>query len=73
VPDEQGVLKPGLGGICIFWFVEDIDKSAEMIEKAGGNMVGDVVPEGDSGVYRYFVDTEGSMAGVYQYRPSTKE
>jgi len=66
VGDGPGVLKPAFGGVCIFWYVEDIGKSAELIEKAGGKMVGEAVKEGASGLYRYFEDTEGSIGGVYQ-------
>jgi predicted enzyme related to lactoylglutathione lyase len=49
--------------------VEDLGKIAEVIVKAGGKMVGSEEPvkEGESGVYRYFEDTEGNVGGVYQF------
>ncbi|POR32689.1 hypothetical protein TPAR_07096 [Tolypocladium paradoxum] len=32
---NTGVLNGGKGGICIYWFVEDVDESAKVIEAAG--------------------------------------
>jgi predicted enzyme related to lactoylglutathione lyase len=53
----------------VFWLVEDLGKTAEMIERAGGKMVGSEEPikEGETGLYRYFEDTEGNVGGVYQF------
>lgn len=32
-------------------------------------MISDKLPEGKSGLYRYFEDTEGNMGSVYQFCP----
>jgi hypothetical protein len=40
VPDGPGVLKMGLGGVCVFWFVDGIATTAGVIERARGKMVG---------------------------------
>lgn len=66
VPSGSGVLKTGASGICIHWFVEDVDKSGEVIEKAGGTMLTAAEKEGDHGLYRYFRDTEGNVGSIYQ-------
>ncbi|KAL2126289.1 hypothetical protein VTI74DRAFT_1237 [Chaetomium olivicolor] len=70
-PERDGTGTPaaGPGGTCVYWLVEDLDKIAEVIEKAGGRMVGSKEPvkEGESGLYRYFEDTEGNVGGVYQF------
>ena len=65
VPDEIGILTPEAGGTTIFWFVEDVDKSAEVIVTAGGKMLTDKVEQGDSAFYRYFKDTEGVVGAVH--------
>ena len=66
VPDESGILKSGGSGICIHWFVKDVEESAALIEKAGGKMLSAAEKEGESGLYRYFEDTEGNTGSVYQ-------
>jgi predicted enzyme related to lactoylglutathione lyase len=66
VPDETGVLQSGSGGICIHWFVEDVEKIGEVIEKAGGKMLTAAQKESEAGLYRYFLDTEGNIGSVYQ-------
>ncbi|KAB5536342.1 hypothetical protein GE09DRAFT_1142226 [Coniochaeta sp. 2T2.1] len=66
-PDPTGVMKPGPGGICIYWLVEDIDAITSVIEHAGGKILSDVQAEGKSGRYRLFGDTEGNVGGVYQF------
>lgn len=58
-------MKLGHGGICLHWFVEDIDKSAILIKSAGGKMLGDKIPQGDSAQYQYFEDTEGTVGSIY--------
>jgi predicted enzyme related to lactoylglutathione lyase len=67
--DKTGTPPAGPGGTLVYWLVEDLGKIAEVIEKAGGKMVGSGEPvrEGESGVYRYFEDTEGNVGGVYQF------
>ncbi|KAL1840939.1 hypothetical protein VTJ49DRAFT_7598 [Mycothermus thermophilus] len=59
---------PGPGGVVLYWFVEDLTKTAETIERAGGKMIGSKEPikEGDAGLYRFFEDTEGNVGAVYQ-------
>ncbi|KXJ94964.1 hypothetical protein Micbo1qcDRAFT_156758 [Microdochium bolleyi] len=66
MPDATGVLKPGPGGVCIFWIVEDLDKSAAAIDGAGGKMLSETEKEGEHGLMRYFQDTEGTVGGLYQ-------
>lgn len=66
MPDSTGVLNTGPGGICIYWLVEDLEKIGPIIEEAGGKMLSGPEKEGDSGFYRYFKDTEGTIGGVYQ-------
>lgn len=66
VPEDSGILKAGGSGICIHWFVKDVEESAEIIEKAGGKMLSAAEKEGESGLYRYFEDTEGNVGSVYQ-------
>jgi predicted enzyme related to lactoylglutathione lyase len=66
-PDETGIMSPGRGGVCVYWFVEDVEKTAVLIEKAGGKMLTNVVKESDSGLYRLFEDTEGNLGGAYQF------
>ncbi|KAK3302640.1 uncharacterized protein B0T15DRAFT_543513 [Chaetomium strumarium] len=69
-PEDEGTGTPaaGPGGVCLYWLVEDLGRVAEVIVKAGGKMVGSAEPlkEGESGLYRYFEDTEGNVGGVYQ-------
>jgi len=69
VPEESGVLKPGHGGVCVNWLVQDLEKTSESIVAAGGKMLSDKRPEGTSGIYRYFEDTEGNIGSVYQISP----
>jgi predicted enzyme related to lactoylglutathione lyase len=66
VKGPSAVCQPGGSGVCMFWFVEDVNKSGEIIEKAGGKMRSGIVKEGKNGIYRYFEDTEGTIGGVYQ-------
>ncbi|KAH7025116.1 Glyoxalase/Bleomycin resistance protein/Dihydroxybiphenyl dioxygenase [Microdochium trichocladiopsis] len=65
-PESTGVLQPGGAGVVIYWLVEDLDKSAAAIEAAGGSMLSGPEKEGESGMYRYFKDTEGTTGGIYQ-------
>ena len=65
-PDETGALKTGAGGPCLFWIVENLEKTAVIIEEAGGKMLSGSISEGENGIYRYFEDTEGTVGGVYQ-------
>lgn len=65
-PDHTGNITPGKGGICVYWFVQDVDQAGDMIEKAGGKMLSEKEKEGDFGLYRFFEDTEGSVGAVYQ-------
>jgi len=66
-PDKTGVMKPGHGGVCIYWLVEDVEAIVGVIEKAGGKILSGVEKEGKSGLYRFFEDTEGNVGGVYQF------
>ena len=63
--DASGPVGPGKGGVCLFWYVKDVDEMAPIIEKAGGKILSDQTPEGEYGSYRYFEDTEGTVAAVY--------
>ncbi|KAM0474666.1 hypothetical protein ACHAP7_007626 [Fusarium lateritium] len=65
-PDHTGHFAPGKGGICLYWFVENVDTIGPVIEKAGGKMLSEKEKEGEHGLYRYFEDTEGSLSAVYQ-------
>jgi predicted enzyme related to lactoylglutathione lyase len=69
-PEDEGTGTPaaGPGGVCLYWLVEDLNKIAEVIGKAGGKMVGskEAIKEGEHGLYRYFEDTEGNVGAVYQ-------
>ncbi|KAK3380909.1 hypothetical protein B0H63DRAFT_474573 [Podospora didyma] len=67
VPESTGAFTAGRGGVCVYWLVEDVEKIGEVIEKAGGKMLSDVVKEGQAGLYRFFEDTEGNLGGVYQF------
>ena len=64
-PDETGAFTGGKGGICIHWFVDDIETSSKAIEAAGGKMLSETVKQGSSGAYRYFEDTEGTVGSIY--------
>ncbi|UNI15749.1 hypothetical protein JDV02_002255 [Purpureocillium takamizusanense] len=64
-PDSTGAFRGGKGGVCLHWFVEDVDESAKLIEAAGGKMLTEKEKEGESGVFRYFEDTEGTVGSVY--------
>ncbi|KAF7544400.1 hypothetical protein G7Z17_g9990 [Cylindrodendrum hubeiense] len=44
-PDDTGSFTTGKGGVCLNWFVEDVDAIAEVIEKAGGKMLSEKVKE----------------------------
>lgn len=66
VPESTGNLKVGAGGVYINWHVEDLEKTAVVIEQAGGKMLSEVKEEGTSGLYRYFQDIEGNVGLVYQ-------
>jgi predicted enzyme related to lactoylglutathione lyase len=48
--DKTGTPPAGPGGTLVYWLVEDLGKIAEVIEKAGGKMVGSEEPvrEGES-------------------------
>ncbi|KAH7117384.1 hypothetical protein EDB81DRAFT_952863 [Dactylonectria macrodidyma] len=63
-PDPTGLFAPGRGGICVYWFVEDVDAIAPVIEKAGGKMLSEKEKECE-GFYRFFEDTEGTVGAVY--------
>lgn len=67
--EGRGMPGAGPGGTCMYWIVDDLDRIAEVIEKAGGKMVGSTTPikEGQSGLYRYFEDTEGNVGAVYKF------
>ncbi|KAL2116042.1 hypothetical protein VTJ04DRAFT_10297 [Mycothermus thermophilus] len=67
--DPSGLPAAGPGGVVLYWLVEDLNKSAEAIERAGGKMVGSKEPikEGDAGLYRFFEDTEGNVGAIYQF------
>ncbi|KAJ4133454.1 hypothetical protein NW768_005040 [Fusarium equiseti] len=65
-PDHTGHFAPGKGGICIYWFVEDVEAIGSVIENAGGKMLSKKEKEGEFGLYRFFEDTEGSVGAVYQ-------
>jgi predicted enzyme related to lactoylglutathione lyase len=67
VPDESGLLQPGRGGSCVSFLVEDLKKTAEAIEKAGGKVLSGPIKESASGLYQYFEDTEGNMGNFYQF------
>ncbi|KAL2264598.1 hypothetical protein VTJ83DRAFT_7108 [Remersonia thermophila] len=66
--DPTGLPAAGPGGIVLYWLVEDLTKTAETIERAGGRMIGSKEPikEGANGLYRFFEDTEGNVGAVYQ-------
>jgi predicted enzyme related to lactoylglutathione lyase len=66
VPDPSGLMRAGRGGICMYWFVEDVAKTASLVEQAGGKVLGGVEKEGKTGVYQYFEDTEGNVGAAYQ-------
>jgi predicted enzyme related to lactoylglutathione lyase len=65
-PDHTGNFHPGKGGLCVYWFVENVDQIGPIIEKAGGRMLTEKEKEGEFGLYRFFEDTEGSVGAVYQ-------
>jgi predicted enzyme related to lactoylglutathione lyase len=65
--EKTGPMKAGPGGPVMYWLVEDIEKIGDVIEKAGGKMLTATAPEGKSGLYRFFEDTEGTIGGVYQF------
>ena len=65
-PDHTSHFAPGKGGICIYWFVEDVEAISSVIETAGGKMLSEKEKEGEFGLYRFFEDTEGSVGAVYQ-------
>ena len=66
-PHETGLVTPGRGGVTLYFLVEDLEKTSQAIEKAGGKMVSGPVKEGTSGLYRVFEDTEGNFGGAYQF------
>ena len=41
------------------------DVGIQKIQEAGGKMVGDKQPEGASGWYQLYEDSEGNVGGVY--------
>lgn len=45
--------------------VENLEKTSEAIEKAGGKVLSETIKEGEYGLYRFFEDTEGNMGAVY--------
>lgn len=59
------MLSTGRGGVALHWFVDDVDTTAELIEKAGGKVLSEKTKEGEFGMYRYFEDTEGTVGAVY--------
>jgi predicted enzyme related to lactoylglutathione lyase len=65
---KGGTRAAGPGGTCLHWLVKDLEETAGVIEQAGGKMVQSKGPlkEGDSALDRYFEDTEGNVAAVYQ-------
>lgn len=52
--------------------VEDLDKSVENIEKAGGKKVVPKMPIPTVGWLVYFTDPDGNIHGVYQNDPDAK-
>ncbi|KAK0706316.1 hypothetical protein B0T26DRAFT_743615 [Lasiosphaeria miniovina] len=66
-PDPTGTLATGRGGVCVYWLVKDVEQIGDAIEKAGGKMLSSTEKEGESGLYRFFEDTEGNLGGVYQF------
>jgi predicted enzyme related to lactoylglutathione lyase len=64
---NEGKVRGGRGGVCVWWLVADTETIAGEIEQAGGRMVSDVLKEGVNGLYRYFEDPEGNVGVAYQF------
>lgn len=64
-PDSTGAFTAGKGGVALSWFVENLDDSAKAIEGAGGKVLTGQEKEGDSGLLRYFADSEGNIGSIY--------
>ncbi|KNG85007.1 hypothetical protein ANOM_007810 [Aspergillus nomiae NRRL 13137] len=61
IPTTEGALK-------IYLYVEDIVAALEAIQKHGGKKVGEVIPEGDKGLFQYVEDSEGNGFAIYTYK-----
>lgn len=59
-------LKAGPGGNWVSWLVQDVSQSSNAIEKAGGKMLTEQSKQGDTGIYRFFADTEGNVGSIFQ-------
>ena len=61
-PKRLGSLSP----VAAAFVCTGLVKTSEMIDKAGGKVLGGNVKEGEFGLYLFFEDTEGSMGAIYQ-------
>nr|UBX54551.1 MRL5 glyoxalase-like domain [Aspergillus sp.] len=58
----------GNGATKLYLYVEDVGAAMEAIEKNGGKKAGEVLHEGDKGLFQYFVDSEGNNFAIYSYK-----
>lgn len=67
LPQGLSQVRGGMGGVCVWWLVEDVDRIVGTIEAAGGKVVSEVLKEGVNGLYRYFEDPERNVGVAYQF------
>lgn len=75
MPSEPGFINGGLfkrnpsmpvTGPVIAATVSDINNTLEKVKSAGGEVLTDILPVADMGLYAYIKDTEGNVIGIWQ-------
>jgi uncharacterized protein len=57
-------VKPGNGGVLIYFASEEIDGELSRVEAAGGKIIRPKLGVGDLGFIAFIEDTEGNMIGL---------
>jgi hypothetical protein len=57
--------KPSAEGSLLYFSCEDVDKSAALVEEAGGEILIPKTDIGEFGFYAHFLDTEGNRIGLH--------
>lgn len=61
---KEGCIKKGMGGVCVYFYVSDIEEAMEKIKAAGGTEVEGKKEEGGGWIAR-FGDLEGGVHGLF--------
>ncbi|CEJ92459.1 hypothetical protein VHEMI08111 [[Torrubiella] hemipterigena] len=51
----------------VYFYVDDLAAAIEKIVSNGGKKISDPIPEGSTGFFQFFEDSEGNGHGLYKY------